>query len=465
MRRKPLKILKENLKPYNMIKRNYINNKPIIEINNFLTSKECDKLLVQRAPNFSTANSHYPKYYRNNNRLEEDNIELSKFLFESIKGYNLSELKESVRLNEKIRFCEYSKNQEFSKHQDGIYYSNEKEASALTFLLYLNGDNEFEGGQTQFFISKQSKKVELEISPQKGKLVVFDHSIWHNAQKVINGAKYILRSDILFKIRSNKDQHQGYIWCLAKLKNNTFLSGGRDSFIRHWDKDLKLIRSFKLHSKSIIKIVEIENGQFISSSRDLTLKKWDIKGNKVSNLTTKYMVLSMVVLGGFLVVGNTNGEIIIIDNELNELSTFKVHEGWVWDICTKDNTIYSVSDDGFIKATQLNGTTSTLLRNNESLFCLSINDNTIYAGSQNGYLITLNLKPKTVDREKVHQDIIRRIYCHKNLVITCGEDNKVLAEHDTITSHNNFVQDLIVIDNCVISAGFDGEIKKTLLQY
>ncbi len=167
-----------------MIAKTIIDKKLVIEIENFITGEECDQLLSNRISKFEKAISHYPKYYRNNDRLEEDNPTLTEELLKKVKQFKLNELENVKRLNDKLRFCQYKIGQEFTKHQDGIYYPNEKEASSLTFLLYLNDTDQFTGGETQFFKSKTDSQVVHEIIPVKGKLVIFDHTLWHNGNQV-----------------------------------------------------------------------------------------------------------------------------------------------------------------------------------------------------------------------------------------------------------------------------------------
>lgn len=457
-----------NLIRCDMITKHLVNGKHVIEIENFLTEFECDILLLERGSKFNEAISHYPAYYRNNNRLEEDNLLLSTVLFDKIKSLELNEMNSAIRINEKLRFCQYKKDQSFSKHQDGVYYPNEFEASKMTFLLYLNDNTEFEGGETQFFLSKNSDKVELEIKLKKGKLVIFDHTIWHNGNEVKQGEKYILRSDFIFEIASTEKQHKGYIWCLKKLKDNTFFSGGRDAIVRHWNENIELLNSFKLHNNSIISITEIENNLFVSSSRDLTIKKWDLNGNVISTVKVESMVLSIKVFRNFIITGNTNGEISILNFDLEIVKQFKVHEGWIWDLCIENESIYSVSDDGKLRRTLIDGVSSTILENTEGLFSINIKNGMIYTGSKSGQLITINPSTLDVTRLNIHIDIIRKIKFHDNNIITCSEDNQVksyqLGKPQLIVQHDNFVQDFICVNSTIFSAGFDGEIRKNVLK-
>ena len=52
-----------------MIKRTFIEQKSIIEIDEFLSGEMCQNLISKRQNSFSKARSHYPNYYRNNNMI------------------------------------------------------------------------------------------------------------------------------------------------------------------------------------------------------------------------------------------------------------------------------------------------------------------------------------------------------------------------------------------------------------
>jgi WD40 repeat protein len=442
-----------------MITRTTIDNKPIIEIDNFLTDHECDQLLSDRMHKFEKAITHYPAYYRNNNRLEEDNKTLSTDLLKNAKQLNVLELKNALRLNERLRFCQYQQGQKFTKHQDGVYYPNETEASSLTFLLYLNDAEEFEGGETQFFNSKIDDQFIQEVTPAKGKLVIFDHTLWHNGNEITKGTKYVLRTDFIFE---NKDEnhHKGYIWCLAKLLDGTFLSGGRDKLVKHWNKDFQLLNSFRIHEKSIIKILEIEKDEFVSSSRDMTLKKWNLEGKEINSVKVPSMVLTIALCGERVITGDANGKITVYTKELHKLADFTVHSGWIWEIIVNNGIIYSVSDDGTLRKTDANGNSVKLLSNRAGLFSVAMHEEYIYCGSKTGELIRVSVIDGSQKRSPFHQDIIRKIVLENETVITGSEDGTVRINGNEIIKNENFVQDIICVKNQIISAGFDGMLTK-----
>lgn len=81
--------------------------------------------------------------------------------------------KEILRAGSLIMTGKYKPGQFFGIHTDtGLFYSVEaKEKSRYTLLCYCNDD--FEGGQTQFFDTETWKHTVC-IQPRKGRALIFD---------------------------------------------------------------------------------------------------------------------------------------------------------------------------------------------------------------------------------------------------------------------------------------------------
>jgi len=80
----------------------------------------------------------------------------------------------------------------FYQHVDGTAsYDNQK--SLYTFIIYLNDD--FDQGETLFY-NKQDQIIKR-IKPQAGLAIIFPQNILHSGNKVLNGSKYIMRSDLM----------------------------------------------------------------------------------------------------------------------------------------------------------------------------------------------------------------------------------------------------------------------------
>jgi hypothetical protein len=73
-------------------------------------------------------------------------------------------------------------------HTDGCYRRSNGEESLFTFMIYLNAG--ILGGATKF--------ENALVIPQAGLALVFDHYLLHEGTRVIEGHKYVLRSDIMY---------------------------------------------------------------------------------------------------------------------------------------------------------------------------------------------------------------------------------------------------------------------------
>ncbi|CAG8513463.1 6301_t:CDS:1 [Acaulospora colombiana] len=100
----------------------------------------------------------------------------------------------SVGLNERFRFLRYDPGDYFKPHGDGNYQRPDgSETSFLSFQLYLNDD--FVGGETAFLY--HNKKVK--VAPKTGRILFFEHSLFHEGALVESGKKYLIRTDVMYE--------------------------------------------------------------------------------------------------------------------------------------------------------------------------------------------------------------------------------------------------------------------------
>ncbi|KAL7781559.1 hypothetical protein V8C37DRAFT_398158 [Trichoderma ceciliae] len=130
-------------------------------------------------------------------------------------------------LNRRFRVYRYVPGAEYRCHIDGAWppsgirfddayvYDDspvgKKQSSLFTFLLYLN--DEFEGGETTFFIPAPMEGVlnAYRIRPVMGGVAIFPHgesrgALLHEGSSVTKGAKYIIRTDIEYDIDPSEDK-------------------------------------------------------------------------------------------------------------------------------------------------------------------------------------------------------------------------------------------------------------------
>lgn len=166
----------------------------------FLTNEECQAYIdMSEAIGYEEAGvttgknqSTMIKSIRNNYRLIYTDEALAEQLFQRAKPalpaqmglYNL------LGFNEQFRFYRYDVGERFNKHRDGHFVRNVWEESFLTFLIYLNED--FEGGETAF--------DDFSVKPQTGTALCFLHELKHTGTLVHSGTKYVLRTDVMFRM-------------------------------------------------------------------------------------------------------------------------------------------------------------------------------------------------------------------------------------------------------------------------
>ncbi len=98
----------------------------------------------------------------------------------------------AIGLNERLRVYRYRPGQAFRWHYDGAFRRNADEVSMFTVLLYLN---EVESGGSTVF-QPWTKDI---VHPETGLALLFEHHVLHQGNEVVEGVKYVLRSDIMFR--------------------------------------------------------------------------------------------------------------------------------------------------------------------------------------------------------------------------------------------------------------------------
>lgn len=166
-------------------------------IKNFLSVQECEDLIIfaeskgfQEATVSLKSGARMMKNVRNNDRLVYKDANLATVYWQKLQPFCPTKLDKNdvLGLNEQFRFYRYEENQRFKRHIDGRFQRNESEESRITFMIYLNED--YEGGETAF--------DNWTIQPQTGMALCFIHELKHEGLPLKSGAKYVLRSDIMY---------------------------------------------------------------------------------------------------------------------------------------------------------------------------------------------------------------------------------------------------------------------------
>jgi predicted 2-oxoglutarate/Fe(II)-dependent dioxygenase YbiX len=172
----------------------------IVIIKDFFTASECEEF-IQKSETIGYEQAKINirgrqvtnTSVRNNERVLYKDYDMADQLWTSVEPFVEKRFQHAtpIGLNEMFRFYKYSPGQRFKSHIDGSYVRNEKEASLYTFMVYLNDD--FKGGTTKFH--------EAIITPKKGDALIFLHRLRHEGAVLTSGTKYILRTDIMYRLK------------------------------------------------------------------------------------------------------------------------------------------------------------------------------------------------------------------------------------------------------------------------
>jgi prolyl 4-hydroxylase len=178
-------------------------SKDILLIDQFWSINKCDEFIAKSeskgyevATVQTEAGPRVVDHIRNNNRVLYKDFALAQELWKDLAPLVPQSIgvSEAIGLNELFRFYRYQRGQQFRKHRDQSYIRNSREASYYTFMIYLT--DSFKGGETRF--------NDLVVCPKKGSALVFYHFLEHEGTEVIEGIKYVLRTDIMFRLKNSE---------------------------------------------------------------------------------------------------------------------------------------------------------------------------------------------------------------------------------------------------------------------
>lgn len=144
---------------------------------------------------------------RNNDRVILDDEQRAADLWCRIAEYVPTRIDNwtAIGLNERFRFYRYDPGQRFAPHGDGAYMRRNGDHSRLTFMIYLNDG--FEGGDTRFYLNHNYFELldpnvipDVSVVPETGMALCFRHELRHEGARVIQGRKYVLRSDVMYAV-------------------------------------------------------------------------------------------------------------------------------------------------------------------------------------------------------------------------------------------------------------------------
>ena len=175
-----------------------LDDERVFVIRDFLSRTECEALVARgEAQGYETFNidGEVVPGFRNNSRAQLDDEELAAYLWEKAEPHLPAKRngQKLTGLSHRFRFYRYGGGQAFVPHHDGAIREG-KDLSQLTFMIYLS--NVEKGGETRFYESGLA--VKMDVQPEIGTVLVFDHHILHEGVQVEKGTKYVLRTDVMY---------------------------------------------------------------------------------------------------------------------------------------------------------------------------------------------------------------------------------------------------------------------------
>jgi Rps23 Pro-64 3,4-dihydroxylase Tpa1-like proline 4-hydroxylase len=167
-----------------------ISKKPLIVVDNLLTSSECEELITymesQKHEKIQSIGTSY-------NRVILISDEYANLIHKRISHILPKHYREDISINTYFRFSKYVPGEYFSIHKDGLNQNREGKRTIMTVNIFLN--NECEGGSTSFYDDNHKKVVS--VFPKVGTGAIFDREIYHSGDRVTSGIKYLFRTDVM----------------------------------------------------------------------------------------------------------------------------------------------------------------------------------------------------------------------------------------------------------------------------
>ena len=181
----------------------------VFSVADFLSTDECQELIaLSEAQGYADApintgfGAAMRKDIRNNDRVIIDELtERRRSGRKPAISCRPTGMSEVVGFNERLRFYRYTAGQQFDWHRDSPFTRDNGERSFITVLIYLNGG--FVGGSTAFDEPDLLAGRPLKVVPQEGLALFFDHWLLHKGESVLDGCKYVVRTDVMYSSDRN----------------------------------------------------------------------------------------------------------------------------------------------------------------------------------------------------------------------------------------------------------------------
>ncbi len=365
---------------------------------------------------FAKTGEVYPAGYRDNDRLVLDDAERADALFEHLRARLPAELNiDGERwhlkgLNTRFRACRYEDGQSFCIHRDGAHSPSPDTRSWLTLQIYLNDAAEFRGGHTRFYTDKNGSTLVEAVAPRTGAAIVFDHRLWHDGERVTEGTKVVLRTDVMYErpTKDTTDGHHGYVWRAIVRRDGSIASAGRDGTVR------TATKVHHLGTSSVIALCEDTRARLWCGTRDGRIAIID--GDALHRHTQhQSAILSLAC--------NTRGEVAATTANGMLIATRALehhHDGWAWAVTALGDTFATCGADGRVIVDS-----KTVHRFERPLRSItSDGPSTLIIGDELGFVHRLEVTTGRLATFKAHDGAVTSLAVHGALWASASEDQR-----------------------------------------
>jgi hypothetical protein len=143
---------------------------------------------------------------RRNERVEWDNESLARELGDAVRTAAGEQFPVSV---EGMRYVEPASHLRIYRYVPGDYFKTHRDGklrmggllTRITVLAYLN---DADGGETVLMPDGPGHQEKfIEIKPRTGDVLMFRHELWHEGRPIQSGEKYVLRTDLFYRITAS----------------------------------------------------------------------------------------------------------------------------------------------------------------------------------------------------------------------------------------------------------------------
>ena len=457
-----------------------MHNPLCITVNELLSLEDCRAFIAQAEEqrSYRAMAADYPSSYRDNDRLMLDSPALAASLFDPLQPRLPKSLERGNTvwrlqgLNSRFRGCRYSNGQHFTRHRDGAYQDSQGARSFLTVMLYLNDASEFQGGETRFYADRFCPQATQVITPRPGMAVVFDHALWHDGQPVLQGTKYVLRTDVMYQAcQTNREGHQGYVFALTERADGRLASGSRDKTVRLWSPQGHSLATLHHHQGSVTALASLGSTLW-SGSRDRHIALWNEHGHLLHSFPAHQgAVLALTPLADGRMASAGADDRVRVWSSGGHLELEFESGRWPWSLIQHSRGELLVgADDGTLNFLDLAGGRRLLAQTKAGILSLlESRQGSLYAGGSDGTVQRWHSSGQPLSCWKGHQGPVTSLLeLDDGRLVSGSEDDGIRlwegGQSRELTRHQDFVRALCLTrTGRLASASYDGTIGFTEL--